>query len=429
MIINSCGMRIKTHIEKKTVVFDLTRMVPYLERSLPSGIERVDINYLHGLMGDDRFAVKGAFEFIQRGANYFVGVSDDFTRRIHKHLYDKWILGQPSDDSFVRNARTLKEDVAKAVKGVRLAPGRRVDETLLKLGQGPHRPVYLNCHFINIPDGIQHREVMATCGFLPVYVVHDLIPIEFPEYAYTNDQGKSHFNRLVAAASLDARIIAISDHVKAKVREVGTALGYPDLNITVNRNGVEERFLQPAHNLPRAPRNQFVYVSTIEPRKNHALLINVWRKIINSGIPEDEIPQLLFFGRRGWGFQPVTDVFDRSHAITRYVTENNNASDEDIAQAIRESKAVLFPSFDEGWGLPIVEALALGTPVICSDLPVHRECSQGLGHYVDPIDGIGWYEAIMAVSREELRLSAQGFKPIRWKDAARSLNDIVAAID
>ncbi len=413
----------------KTVVFDLTRAVKYMDRCLPSGIERVDINYLNGLMNDDRFKVKGAFEFVQKGTNYLVGVSDEMTRRIHRHLYGKWILGQPADEPFIAAGKAIRDELVQAVRGVRIVSGKRIDEALMKLRKEDPAPVYLNCHFINIPDGEKHQEVIAATGFSPAYVVHDLIPIEFPDYSYANDQGKGHLKRLIAAGQLNATVIAISDHVKEKVREVSSALGFTDLKITVNRNGVEERFVTAPKRQDPAPRNQFVFVSTIEPRKNHALLLNVWKKIINSGLPEDEIPHLLIFGKRGWDIQNIVNMLERSPAIARYVSENNKATDEEIVQAIQASKAVLFPSFDEGWGLPIVEALSLGTPVICSDLPVHRECTQGLAHYIDPIDGLGWYEAIMAVSRGELVLDTQGFQPIRWKDSVRGLADIVASID
>jgi glycosyltransferase involved in cell wall biosynthesis len=413
---------------KKIIVFDLSRMVTYLERCLPGGIERVDINYLNALLNDDRFRIQGAFEFIQRDINYVVGISDGLTQKIHQHLYGKWILGKSADEPFIEKGKRLKEELSREVKGRRIVASKRLDESLLKLVGNGQAPVYLNCHFINIPDGDKHKEVIAASGFSPAYVVHDLISIEFPEYSYTTDMGRGHLKRLNAAGQLNARIIAISDHVKHKVRDVADTLGFKNLRITVNRNGVDERFIRPAGRT-HTVKNQFVFVSTLEPRKNHALLLNVWKKIINSGLPDNEIPRLLFFGRRGWGAQNVFDMLDRSAALARYVIENNKGTDEEIVCAIQESKAMLFPSFDEGWGLPIVEALALGTPVICSDLPVHRECTQGLAHYLDPIDGLGWHQTIMDVSRGHQALSAQGFQPIRWKDAAQGLADIVAEID
>jgi len=86
---------------------------------------------------------------------------------------------------------------------------------------------------------------------------------------------------------------------------------------------------------------------------------------------------------------------------------------------------MLFPSHDEGWGLPIVESLALGTPVICSDLPVHRECSQGVGVFIDQLDGLQWLRTIEEVASGEKQLSAAGYIPITWPVAQAKMVKII----
>jgi hypothetical protein len=66
-----------------------------------------------------------------------------------------------------------------------------------------------------------------------------------------------------------------------------------------------------------------------------------------------------------------------------------------LAALLRGARALLFPSFAEGYGLPLAEALALGVPVLASDLPALREVGGTVPDYLDPLDGRGWREAIL----------------------------------
>ncbi len=415
-------------IAKRKVIYDLTRMFVYLERVFPGGIERVDINYLHGLLNDERFLVQGLIEVQVNKKSRLIGIDTDLVRRIHHHLYERWILGRPDDSTFAIQGKHIKEEIIRLLPKKHMTQDGLIDQSLLNLCDDAFRPLYVNCTFINIPDGDQHHELMSRCAFDPVYVVHDLIAIEFPEFGFTNDKGLGHLSRLFAADKLGATIVAISEHVRGKITEISRSLGLDNLDIRVNHNGVDDRFLQkrPSSSIQR--KNQFVFVSTIEPRKNHLLLLNVWRKIINSGIPSSQIPKLHIIGRRGWSFQAVADVLDRSPAIAQHVIEHNKAPDEVLVEIIQSSRAMLFPSFDEGWGLPIVESLALGTPVICSDIPVHRECTQGNAVYIDPIDGLGWYRTILDVAMGEQILDCSGFKPVTWKQATKRFNELLNSI-
>jgi hypothetical protein len=102
-----------------------------------------------------------------------------------------------------------------------------------------------------------------------------------------------------------------------------------------------------------------------------------------------------------------------------------------MVDQIKSSKATLSPSFGEGWGLPIVESLAMGVPVICSDIAVHQECGQGLATYIHPLDGLGWYKEIVnriKVSELDdlnLRKKISKFKPITWGDSANEMTLII----
>ena len=115
----------------------------------------------------------------------------------------------------------------------------------------------------------------------------------------------------------------------------------------------------------------FLYIGTIEPRKNHLLLFQIWRRLaLEMG---DRCPRLVLVGQRGWENEMVLDVIERSEILRDKIVEYNALPDERVRELVAGARAVLLPSFAEGYGLPVAEALSAGTPVLCSDLPALRE--------------------------------------------------------
>jgi glycosyltransferase involved in cell wall biosynthesis len=79
---------------------------------------------------------------------------------------------------------------------------------------------------------------------------------------------------------------------------------------------------------------------------------------------------------------------------------------------LRHAQALLFPSFTEGYGLPLVEALNLGVPVLASDLPVFREIADDIPEYLDPLDAIGWMKCIESFCQPDAPLRASQLQRI-----------------
>ncbi len=145
--------------------------------------------------------------------------------------------------------------------------------------------------------------------------------------------------------------------------------------------------------LARVP--YFVMVATIEPRKNHLFLLGVWRLMAEAAAAAGEpMPRLVLAGRRGRENEQVVDVIERSLFARDHVIEAPGLCYEDLARLIANARAVLLPSFAEGYGLPIVESLALGTPVVASDIPVFREVARGSALHHGVVDGPGWMRTI-----------------------------------
>ena len=110
---------------------------------------------------------------------------------------------------------------------------------------------------------------------------------------------------------------------------------------------------------------------------------------------------LVLVGRRGWENENVIDILERADILRGHVIEAGEVSDNRMQALVANARAMLMPSFAEGFGMPVVEALAAGVPVICSDIIAHREVGGDAPDYLDPLDGLGWMRAICAYAQAQ----------------------------
>ncbi|HEX2939942.1 MAG TPA: glycosyltransferase, partial [Rhodopila sp.] len=126
---------------------------------------------------------------------------------------------------------------------------------------------------------------------------------------------------------------------------------------------------------------------------------------------------------------------DRCTMLRGHVVERGTVPDRALTALMRGARALLMPSFTEGFGLPVAEALALGTPVICSDLPALRETGGAVPEYLDPLDTPGWEAAILDYAADAPRRAAQVarmplWRPVGWHEHVRGvLGFLDAAIE
>ena len=136
----------------------------------------------------------------------------------------------------------------------------------------------------------------------------------------------------------------------------------------------------------------FVTLGTIEPRKNHALLLDAWQEL-SRRLDPPRLPQLFIVGSRGW---ENAETFARLDALPPGgpVRELNGLDDGAVAELLGRSHGLLMPSRAEGFGLPLTEAAARGIPVISAPLPVARELLGGYARYLPPDDARAWAGAV-----------------------------------
>jgi glycosyltransferase involved in cell wall biosynthesis len=264
---------------------------------------------------------------------------------------------------------------------------------------------------------------VGRSGARPVYFVHDLIPLTNPEFCRPGE-AERHRKRMRTALATASGVIANSQStIDELTRFAGAeALRFPAaLAAWLGTRDFQRNAY--AHSPPA--RATFVVLGTIEARKNHLLLLRIWQRLADRMGPA--IPQLLIIGQRGWEADEVFNILDDKQAIGDHVIELNACTDDDLARHFSGARALLFPSKFEGYGLPLVEALAAGLPVIASDLPVFHEIGQGVPMLLGPEDEAAWERAILdfaqprsAARADQLRRLAD-YRPPTWADHFRKV--------
>jgi glycosyltransferase involved in cell wall biosynthesis len=279
-------------------------------------------------------------------------------------------------------------------------------------GQGR---LYLNVGHTGL-DSTGLREWVANADVRPVYLVHDLIPITHPAYCRTAEDAR-HRERMRTVLGTAAGIIdnthATLDQLSTFAQDEGVAMP-PALAAWLG-----------SYPLPRVAhvsasvRPTFVTIGTIEARKNHLMLLDLWSRLIDR--MGSDAPRLLIIGQRGWEADPVFDQLDRNTKLRGHVVELSGCSDEELARQLASARALLFPSRAEGYGLPLIEALAAGLPAIVSDLPAFREICGDIPIYLDPLDSAAWEAAILDFARPQSRAREaqlkrmEAFRPPSWE--------------
>lgn len=164
----------------------------------------------------------------------------------------------------------------------------------------------------------------------------------------------------------------------------------------------------------------FLMVGTIEPRKNHALVLDAFERFWAAG----GTAPLVVIGRRGWQCEATLRRFTALAAAGRPFTHIGDGTDADLQYAYRHARCLIFPSIAEGFGLPILEALAQGLPAIASDIPVHREVAGDLATYIPLGDPGQLAELLQSIENGSTVLTAPAPGTVHlptWAESAAAL--------
>ena len=355
------------------IVLDLSRLLSRMLHPTPTGIDRCEMAYARGLL-------VAAPERLRFAAVHPAGVygrlSHDAVLRFLDATEARWEHGGD------RTAWARHGFAARMLFLLRPRQIPRATERRIYLQPSPN-----NLTRPRLVRAILHRErAHLAC------LVHDLIPLQYPEYARPNGAAL-HARRIDTIARFADGIVANSHATLAALRPYIDRVGRTPAT-AVAHLGTDTPSRSTAAHTPD-DRPYFVCIGTIEPRKNHLLLLNLWRRMAEER-GAAACPRLLVIGRRGWEAEQVVDMLERCSALKGCVEEHGRLSDREVAALLPEARALLMPSFAEGYGMPVAEALSIGVPVICSDLPALREAGGDAPTFLDPLDGPSWLRAIDA---------------------------------
>jgi len=403
-----------------TILFDATRLLRRGGRRSPTGIDRVVVAYARWLSDQPDITLVPVWTWGDR----VIRISDRRFKAIMRSAIvscsdAQTLAGHPDWTVLVRALATggsgelgLRPPPPRRGDGRRTAA--RIDITLRFIRSYGAMSLPRGATYINVGhSGLERPRLLARlneAGIRSVVMIHDLIPITYPEFCGPG-AAKRHHMRLDATLGHASAILTNSAATAQDVRDYAATNADRLPPIFVAPLGLEPAFLEPLKE-PIAALPYFVCVGTIEPRKNLVLLLKIWRRLADRLGPST--PRLVLVGRRGWENETVLDHLQRSPPVRRFVHEIADLRDDELARLIRGARALLSPSAAEGFDLPVVEALALGTPVIASDIPAHRELAHG-AVLIDPTDGPGWYQAISAAALRPRRRGPH-FSAPTWTD-------------
>jgi len=254
---------------------------------------------------------------------------------------------------------------------------------------------------------------------LRVCTIYDLDFLTHPERAW--GEMRRDFPRLVRDHAARADLVTtISEHSR---RQIQALLGVPSDRIVVCRPGVPE-WLSKAVVRPKGQSGGYIlFVGTLEPRKNIQGLLAAYRVLVER---DPATPKLVLAG----GVTPAAQPWvaeSRSAPLGGRVEIAGYVPDDQRTALYADARLLVLPSFEEGFGLPVLEAMALGVPVVASDRGALPEVLGGAGLLVDPSDVGGLaraMESVLADAGMAARMRGDGLQRARefdWLESARTL--------
>ncbi|MFJ2429113.1 glycosyltransferase family 4 protein [Pseudomonas sp. NPDC087804] len=273
-------------------------------------------------------------------------------------------------------------------------------------------------------------EQLKRDGVGIISVIYDLIPLTHPQFC---DAGlvkvfNDWFDWIARTAD---GYVAISTTIRDQVREemlrrigaqqveqrwfdyfhLGSELDLSDAGAEVDR-----ALLQ----MFKTAEPVFLMVSTIEPRKNHAYLLDAFERAWATG----STARLCIVGKIGWKCDALVERIRKHPELNRRLFMYNSLSDRSLEHAYSHATALVFPSYVEGFGLPLVEAMQRGLPAMASDIPVFREIGGDYMAYFDLDDPQSLTDLVTGMEHSgkfPAALSLEQWRWLSWREASAQL--------
>lgn len=382
------------------LVFDAARLCLSAANPTPRGIDRVDFAYATHFAADwpgEAFALLPTpwgmrlfgrarwlrgLAFLQ--ANWSETADADADPVLASVI--AWLAGADLPPPIAPPPRSGFGQIIRGLRATGLSYG-------LPVSRAPAGALYINAGQQGFSSGLTTHWLARRPDIACAFMLHDVIQIDHP--ALVTRAGAFWARRMLA--TVRARADALVTSTEAARRAIVAALGTPPTHQLVLPLPVAPAFLVRDARKALLDRHcYFVCVGSLEPRKNHAVLVAVWRELIARH--GTAAPKLLVVGPTAHGGAPIRAMLD-DPALRLHVRVMSGLSSPALRRLLAHARAALMPSRAEGFGLPAVEALAAGTRLVHSDIPALVEAAGGFGEVLGPDDVVGWLETIERLSQ------------------------------
>lgn len=278
---------------------------------------------------------------------------------------------------------------------------------------------------------ISYIEDVKARGTRIVQICYDMLPVIAPQYSgHATEAFTEYVTRVYPLCDL---ILAISKSTKNDIESWLTERDLRAPNVEVIRLGDDFKLAK-----PQAPTDKFfisnvkpgekflLCVGTIEARKNHALLYYTYKLAKNRGIT---LPKLVIVGRIGWRASDVFSLITSDPDTKDVLLPLQKVSDEELAWLYKNCLFSVYPSFYEGWGLPIAESLAYGVPCLSSNTSSMPEIAGDLVYYFSPQSTDECLTAIITLldqsKLEAAREKTKAYRSVSWDGTFETVQSLV----
>lgn len=273
---------------------------------------------------------------------------------------------------------------------------------------------------------------MRAAGVRISTIVYDILPLKFPQY-FPFDAAP-HDKWLTTVVEVSDRAICISHSVAEDVRKWLDDRGaLTKTEIDFFHLGADIEGLQTAHSIAgdrkelfsRLGRTRFfLTVGTIEPRKQHTQLLDAFEELWATGSDAE----LVIVGKLGWMVEDLEKRLDNHKERGKRLHWLHGISDAELNILYRDAACLIFPSVDEGFGLPLIEAAQHGAPIIARDIPVFREVAGEHAFYFSGTTGKDLAASIrswIALYKEDNHPKSVDMPWLSWAESADQLLNAV----
>lgn len=294
----------------------------------------------------------------------------------------------------------------------------------------------LNSSWHTLPSRSELLPILKNKQIRIFVLIHDIIPIRCPQYMVP--QTLLRFMEFITAHMTYADdIIVTSQAVADDLTQLFAELHLPPKPMhhiplgadftapsapSHEEGGIDAEIVRQMQG-----RKFLLTVGTIEPRKNHKVLVDAYEQYLSqTGV------DVVIVGKIGWDMQPL---LERIQALPQY--ENgifvfSGVNDATLDFLYQKAFMVVFPSYAEGYGLPTIEALMHGIPVLCSDLPVMQEIGGAFGDYFPPDDAaalakivLQYHENPFVYEMKKQQLLNE-YQPPCWTETAEKMEALLS---